>query len=748
MSYMPRFAGMLVTGLLLTSGLTAHAADPSTLQPFKYIHTKITETTELVGLSDQSFTDLLTQLNQTYGTSNASFTTWITEPSNSADSGLSSLLLSHDDSQSNPPTDEPQPADVVPAGTDRAGELSGGVVDVGTGGGDVLSEPEPAVEPPTVSSATTLRLSELYPNTNNDLTDEFIEVQNIGDEPVSLKGWTFQDASGKQFIVSEDVIIEPGAYSVVDRAQSKIALNNDTETVRLSSPNGSVIDEVAYDASTKGSTLSRINSEWIWTVNQTPSAVNTKPVEVAPIVEVVPVTPTVTPVSAVTPVVTPVISQPVIPSVPTLEPVNPIVVQPIEPELALPLIKTLRISEIFPNTLGDDLTDEFIEIENTGTESASLQGWTLADASGKKFTFVDSVVIEPSHFFTAYHPLTKLSLNNDVDSVVLSTPGGEVIDQVSYSKTIDGSSLSFVNGTSVWTNPTPGTGSVLVEPVIEPPILLVSNPVVVAESPQSISDPVITETNSSSQSTNNVSINNAPDGALVNIEGQVLVAPGILGKQIFYVNTNGQGVQIYKNDAVFPLLQEGQSVRVNGEMSTSRDERRIKITATGSLEPLETVTPLQATTVSLPTISATLHGQFISTQGMIVSRSATEILLEDQGTQLIVGISDYANIDTTIFNKGDLLSVQGIIVNQTGSLKLKPRSQSDLEVIMLESPVVTATTISGKDQAKADQQTQALAIGLGTGVVLLAFALRKYHPKFNTSYVAKHTLPISAQTVR
>jgi DNA/RNA endonuclease YhcR with UshA esterase domain len=214
------------------------------------------------------------------------------------------------------------------------------------------------------------------------------------------------------------------------------------------------------------------------------------------------------------------------------------------------------------------------------------------------------------------------------------------------------------------------------------------------------------------------------------------------------VNVNGQGIQVYKNDAVFPLLQEGQLVRINGEMSTSREERRIKVTSAGSLEPLESVSLLQATNLALSTINATAHGQFISTQGMIVSRSATEILLEDQGTQLVIGISDYATIDTTVFNKGDLLRAQGMVVSQTGSLKLKPRSQDDLEIIAQETPAVTTATISGKDRATSTQQKQALLLGLGTGVVLLAYALRKYHPKFNSSYVAKHALPLSTQTIR
>lgn len=48
---------------------------------------------------------------------------------------------------------------------------------------------------------------------------------------------------------------------------------------------------------------------------------------------------------------------------------------------------------LFPNTI-DDAKLEYIEFRNTGCESMSLSGYTLEDASGKKYIFSSGAIIE------------------------------------------------------------------------------------------------------------------------------------------------------------------------------------------------------------------------------------------------------------------------------------------------------------------------------------------------------------------
>ncbi|MBU4370136.1 hypothetical protein KKG58_05295, partial [Patescibacteria group bacterium] len=54
--------------------------------------------------------------------------------------------------------------------------------------------------------------------------------------------------------------------------------------------------------------------------------------------------------------------------------------------------------------------------------------------------------------------------------------------------------------------------------------------------------------------------------------GVVIVEPGILGKQFFYIN----GIQIYSYYKDFPELAIGDEISIKGIISQSRGEKRIK----------------------------------------------------------------------------------------------------------------------------------------------------------------------------
>lgn len=824
MPRMPRLAGFLVAGLMLVSGFSARAAQSvsAIAQPFTYTHTIVTQTTQLSGLSQKDFSELLQQLTQ-YATDHHTQTTWFTHTAPSNTNGLNYVRIDPLNSQPSTPTNSsrgivPVTAGIDGNGADLGGQLhggsAGGAIDVvapasfakategelaispipmpailtpalvmpavvtPTASGEPAKSGEPAepssagvepVEPiATAPSPTTLRLSEIYPNTTgDDLAEEFIELRNTGSEPVSLKGWILEDASGKQFIFKDSIAVAPGQYYVVDRALSKISLNNDVESVLLKSPDGGVIDQTAYSKTTEGSTFSLVNDQWTWTTERTPGAANVKsavaeamankPATAVMVATPAPVvtataTPTPSPVAAsTTPAVTTRTTTPAVVA-PAPQPIVAVPaaggepVEPIEPQL--PIVKTLRISELYPNTSGDDLTDEFIEIENIGTTAAPLKGWSLTDASGKTFTFAEQVLLQPGKFLSIARQTSKIALNNDADALVLTSPDNESINQVSYTKTTDGSSLALVNGSYVWSQPTPGisnTTPAVVEPASA--VVPISVPVITAPVIHAAVEPsTSSNTNSSNAASSNI---DAADGTFVSVEGTALVAPGVLGKQIFYLFVNGKGIQIFKSDAAFPAIQAGQSVRVNGELSTARDERRIKVSALGSIEPRESVSALEPKTVSIADINSSLHGQLISTEGQIFTRSKDSIVLEDQGVQLTLAISEYANIDTTRFAKGDRIKVRGVLVSQTNSLKLKPRSQNDLELIAPPVTTTSATTIvSGKDERQSELMKEAAYISVGTALVLIALLVKRYHPKFNQTYASKNSLAVTPQDMR
>lgn len=78
--------------------------------------------------------------------------------------------------------------------------------------------------------------------------DEFIELYNAGDLPVYLKGWWLDDGAGvgsRPFDLP-GVTISPRGYAVFFRTQTKIALNDSGDTVRLLAPHGLLIDQISY----------------------------------------------------------------------------------------------------------------------------------------------------------------------------------------------------------------------------------------------------------------------------------------------------------------------------------------------------------------------------------------------------------------------------------------------------------------------------------------------------------------------
>jgi hypothetical protein len=78
--------------------------------------------------------------------------------------------------------------------------------------------------------------------------DEFIELYNPGYLDVYLKGWWLDDGSGGGSSPFDlpGVTIPSKGYAVFFRTQTKIALNDAGDTVRLLAPDGQPIDEISY----------------------------------------------------------------------------------------------------------------------------------------------------------------------------------------------------------------------------------------------------------------------------------------------------------------------------------------------------------------------------------------------------------------------------------------------------------------------------------------------------------------------
>ena len=92
---------------------------------------------------------------------------------------------------------------------------------------------------------------------------------------------------------------------------------------------------------------------------------------------------------------------------------------------------------------GENLNDEYVVFENVGSESLSLQGWTVTDEAGKQYTF-PAVTLAPGERVTLhtgagtdtetdlYWGATSPVWNNGGDTVTVTDEGGAVVVQESY----------------------------------------------------------------------------------------------------------------------------------------------------------------------------------------------------------------------------------------------------------------------------------------------------------------------------
>ncbi len=93
----------------------------------------------------------------------------------------------------------------------------------------------------------------------------------------------------------------------------------------------------------------------------------------------------------------------------------------------------LIINELMPNPEGSDKEGEWIEIKNLSSFEINLNGWAIEDESSKKYIFGDEV-IGANEFLVLKYERTKISLNNDRESISLISPNNQLASKIAYFK--------------------------------------------------------------------------------------------------------------------------------------------------------------------------------------------------------------------------------------------------------------------------------------------------------------------------
>ena len=286
--------------------------------------------------------------------------------------------------------------------------------------------------------------------------NEWIELWNGTDSPLSLEGWALKAFDGTPEIQLEGEI-PAKSFFLLERTDDNTlpgiaagqiyagALQNTGEKLELFNELGELIDSVdcssgwlAGDNSTK-QTMERIDSGW--QTSQSPGG-------------------------------TPKKQNAIQQEEPQPKP---------EPELlpqeeAQPGLKPIvypsgiLINELIPSPEGTDALEEWIELKNADDAEVNLSQWKIQDTMGSvtTYTFPEGTKISPNGFLVLSRPTTKITLNNDGDGLLLIQPNGNILDTVKYEKAPRGQSYNRIRAAWVWSAaPTPGKENLASLPLLE-----------------------------------------------------------------------------------------------------------------------------------------------------------------------------------------------------------------------------------------------------------------------------------------
>ncbi len=96
----------------------------------------------------------------------------------------------------------------------------------------------------------------------------------------------------------------------------------------------------------------------------------------------------------------------------------------------------IAIESLLPNPVGSDSGAEWIKLANHSEGAVNLKGWTIKDLSGKTFSL--SGVLGPQETLILKNSETKITLNNDTDTISLYNNSGMLADKLSYENPTEG----------------------------------------------------------------------------------------------------------------------------------------------------------------------------------------------------------------------------------------------------------------------------------------------------------------------
>jgi len=282
---------------------------------------------------------------------------------------------------------------------------------------------------PSVSFASVVINEIAWMGTEKSYSDEWIELYNNSDFSVSLEGWTLS-TQDKKINITLDGEIPPNNFFLLERTDDNTVPNKKADliykgglsnkgTILLLKNKENTVDFVdclsgwPEGNNTTKATMERVLLSQSW---QTSNSAGGTPKETNG---------------------------------------ENIITENSNPEKSF-ISSNIFINEIMPSPEGPDSENEWIELYNNNNFKVNLFDYKIKDSYGKTKEFILDKRIEAKGFYLIKRTDSKISLNNEKDTVILIDPKGEKVDSVSYENAPEGKSFNRDEGVFYWGEPTPG----------------------------------------------------------------------------------------------------------------------------------------------------------------------------------------------------------------------------------------------------------------------------------------------------
>ncbi|PIR97553.1 MAG: hypothetical protein COT91_00805 [Candidatus Doudnabacteria bacterium CG10_big_fil_rev_8_21_14_0_10_41_10] len=485
----------------------------------------------------------------------------------------------------------------------------------------------PAVIFEDTYSAEFIVISEIVPNPpGKDSGAEWIELYNSGDDVIDLGGWMLDDegegVGSSAYVIPDNKLFSGFTYLVVTLPANSFALNNSGgDCIRLFSPDEQLQKEVCYNdtAEEDKSFARRSGSVYEWTDVLTLGTPNTFSAKEAA-------------------------------------------------KKTVTIIGEVVINELFPNP-EDDEDEEFIELKNIGDDEVDLLGWLVSDERRiYEISEADfrTTVIPAGGYLEIPRLVSKIALNNSGgEKVSLLAPDETVKDEVIYEESAkEGKSFSRDNqGNFLWTDiPTSGGLNKFEEAIEEE--REEDDGEVAGESVEFVS---LKE------------VRGMPLGSQVQVTGQIVSLPGILGENVIYIA--GSGIRVFLTGG-FELLElsVGDLVTLTGELTSFHNELQIKVGNISDVAVVGSTKEKEPVRIETGQVGESLEGQLVRLAGEVVENSGDTFFIDNGSGRARIYIMGSTGIEKPKIRKGDVAVVTGVVSQFNENYRVLPRVFSDIEV--------------------------------------------------------------------